>query len=86
MPTIVFQANLAPNVMSYPIPANKTPAVFSAEVAAQRVTWFPNVYAAGNREIKDGAQFTLTDAKAIYMRDLVLSGQLPYVSIISTTP
>jgi hypothetical protein len=84
MPTIVFQVNLNPDASSFPIPENKDPLTYQAEVAAQRVTWLPNNLL-NNRELKNGVQFTVTGDEAVYLRNLVNSGQINFLTIVSTT-
>jgi hypothetical protein len=84
MPTIVFRMKMEPDATSYPIPMNKTPAVYQAEVALQRVSWLPN-HLRNNRELGDDDTFTATGDEAVYIRDLINNGQLTFVEIVSTT-
>lgn len=83
MATIVFRMKMDPDTMSYPLPMNKTHEVYAAELAAQRVSWLPNLLN-NNYELNDNNEFTLTDDAAIHMRDLVTSGQITFVEIVST--
>lgn len=84
MASIVFKMKMEPDTMSYPLVTNKTHAVYAAEVAAQRVSWLPTLLGA-NYELDDNNQFTLTDDAAIHMRDLVNSGKVPFVEIVSSS-
>jgi hypothetical protein len=101
MPTIVFRMKMEPDIYSYPPPMNKDHATYSAEVAMQRVSWLPSMIkgaviramsrdeglaVSGNRKLKDDVTFTCTGDEAIYMRDLISSGQVTFVEVVSTTP
>lgn len=82
MPTITFRMKMEPDVQSFPVPSNKDTATFAAEVASQRVSWFPNQLL-NNRELKDDGTFEISGEEAVYLRDLITSGQLPFVEIVT---
>jgi hypothetical protein len=83
MPTIVFRMKMEPDATSYPLPVNKDHATYQAEVARQRESWFPN-HLRNNRELSDDSTFTLTGDEAVYLRNLINSGQLTFVEIVSS--
>jgi hypothetical protein len=85
MPTITFQISMAPDATSYPLPMNKDHATYKAEVAMQRVSWLPSLLL-GNRELKDGATFSVDGDRAIYLRDLVNNGAITFLTIVTTVP
>ena len=84
MPTITFRLDMAPDIKSYPVPANLDTGTFASQVAIQRVSWLPNNLN-NIRELKDQATFVLTGMEAVHLRQLVTLGAAPFVTIVSTS-
>lgn len=83
MPTITFRLKMEPDAMSYPLPMNKDHATYQAEVAMQRVSWLPDLLN-NNREKGDNVSFDVEGDRAIHLRDLVNSGQITFLEIVTT--
>lgn len=82
MPTITFRLKMEPDATSYPLPMNKDHATYQAEVASQRVSWLPDLLN-NNRLKADNATFDVEGDRAIHLRDLVNSGQVTFLEIVT---
>lgn len=75
--TIVFTVDLTnQDKLRAPMAYSQT----NSEMAATRSTLIPNMFR-GDTVYLDTNTFTLTGRDAQYMKDLVISGQMPHVTI-----
>ncbi len=81
MPTITFRVNLEnPKALSFSQPYTTTEA---ENFKTTRVAYFPD-FLRNNRELKHGAEFTISGLQAIYLRDNFASGEFKFLDVVSS--
>lgn len=82
MPTITFQVNLEnPKALSFSQPYTQAEA---ANFKTTRVAYFPDLLR-DNRELKHGAQFTVSGLRALYLRDNFTTGEFKFLDVVSVS-
>ena len=84
MATITFRVNLdTVDKFTSKQPYNQYDSTIADNFKSTRVTWFPD-FIRNNRELKNGDEFTVTDAAAEYLKNNFTSGEFKFLDIVTS--